>query len=66
MDGYDDQDIATMSKNKPRVRQTWQKYLEAGATERRVLSNLKLIKQGARILFRKFGIEVVKEILLRC
>ena len=31
MDGYDDQDIATMSKNKPRVRQTWQKYLEQRA-----------------------------------
>tara|TARA_R110002020_G_scaffold9593_3_gene37621 strand:+ start:6109 stop:6402 length:294 start_codon:yes stop_codon:yes gene_type:complete len=31
MDGYDDQDVASMSKNKPKVRQTWAKYLEQRA-----------------------------------
>mgnify|MGYP003108709362 FL=1 len=31
MDGYDDQDIASMAKNKPKVRQTWARYLEQRA-----------------------------------
>tara|TARA_Y100000310_G_scaffold244910_1_gene249825 strand:- start:445 stop:741 length:297 start_codon:yes stop_codon:yes gene_type:complete len=28
MDGYDDDDVASMAKNKPRIRTTYRKYLE--------------------------------------
>ena len=31
MDGYDDNDISNMAKNKPSIRHTWHKYLEQRA-----------------------------------
>jgi hypothetical protein len=31
MDGYDDSDIQSMAKNKPKVRHTWQRYLNQRA-----------------------------------
>ena len=31
MDGYTDSDVASLSKNKPEIRQTWHRYLEKRA-----------------------------------
>ena len=41
MDGYDDNDVSQMSKNKPAVRQSYHKYLETRAKYEQMIGKRK-------------------------
>tara|TARA_A100001391_G_scaffold203316_1_gene195300 strand:- start:461 stop:754 length:294 start_codon:yes stop_codon:yes gene_type:complete len=44
MDGYDDNDVSTMAKDKPQVRQSYHRYLETRSKYERMIGKRKEVK----------------------